>query len=345
MTNEIIYIQWDSYFGGLERISQLYEEKFARMNPLVVILSPTKIGFSYKNVHIFKERTKVSFLFKYFMFIKKYNKSIIHIQYAGTSILFIAYLAGAAKILFHFHGTQFPNKTVNKLIWRFMMNKTIIVANSLHTHNVIRKKLGIKKHIEIIPNLIETDKFKFIERTYTNSKFIITYAGRFDLGKNIALILDSARELNSMDSQIEFLLVGDGPEKENIQRKIKANSLESSVRLMPYTEDILNIYYKSHLFVFASRYESFGNVVAEAILTGLPVLCYKIPALTELITDNFFFFEDENPKLLAEKILYIKNNYKMINDRLKDVHKYLNDYIDNEKIIDKLNSIYKSFNN
>ncbi|OGU60704.1 MAG: hypothetical protein A3K31_00140 [Ignavibacteria bacterium RIFOXYA12_FULL_35_25] len=342
MIHNLIFIQWTNNFGGLEKISQLYEGKFHYYNPLVVILQYNKSGLNYKNFYAFYENSKPLFIYSYLLFVRKNRKSIFHIQYAGTTILLLTFLAGARKIIFHFHGTKFPNNYFNKLIWKQFKNKVIIIANSLHTKKIIKDRLKINTNISIIPNLIDLHEFKFIERVYNNGeRFTVTFAGRFDKGKNIDLILATAKTLIHYDDEIEFLLVGDGPEKGNIERQIKENQLESVVKILPFTKEILEIYYRSHLFIFTSLYESFGNVVAEAVLTGLPILCYKIPALTELINDDFFFIENQDPNFVAEKIIEFKKNYMLVNQRLKKVFSYLSEYLNNEIIVDKLDSIYK----
>ncbi len=343
--NSLIYLQWDSYYGGLEKLSQLYEQIFSSYHPLVVILRPTKTGFYYKNDYVFEGQNRLSFILKYLIFTSKRKNSIFHIQYAGSLILLLTYLAGARKIVFHFHGTQFSHRYFDKIVWKFLEEKVVVIANSNHTEQVIRQKLNIKSKINHIPNLIKVQEFGFFERKYSGRKFTVTFAGRFDKGKNLDLILRVSKVLKNIDSNIEFIFVGDGPEKENIEKQIADNHLESHVKLMPYTKDILELYHKSHLFIFASLHESFGNVIAEAVLSGLPVLCYKIPALEELINDDYFFFTDQNPELIAKKIIEIKDNSSNVNERLKNVYDYVKQYLNEEEIINKLNNIYQGFNN
>src|SRR4030067_1658456 len=284
MIHNLIFIQWTNNFGGLEKISQLYEGKFHYYNPLVVILQYNKSGLNY---------------------------------------------------------TKFLNNYFNKLIWKQFKNKVIIIANSLHTKKIIKDRLKINTNISIIPNLIDLHEFKFSERIYKGGKFLVTFAGRFDKGKNIDLIIETSKILIDRDDKIEFLLVGDGPEKENIEKKIKDDCLESKVKIMPFTNEISKVYRECNLFLFMSSYESFGNVVAEAVLTGPPILCYKIPALTDLINDDFFFIENQDPNFVAEKIIEFKKNYMLVNQRLKKVFSYLSEYLNNEIIVDKLDSIYK----
>lgn len=342
MKNELIFVQWTNNFGGLEKITQLYEEVFHNYNPLILILRYNENGLIYKNSFTFNKKWKYAFILQYLSYVRKRKKSIFHIQYSGSIILLLTYLAGARKIVYHFHGTKFQSKSIDKIIWNSLKQKVNIIANSSYTKEIINLKLKINNKVVIIPNLININEYIFTERIIKNNIFRIIYAGRFSKGKNIDLIIETAKELINKEN-VEFLLVGDGPEKPNIEKKIKDHSLSSVVRTSAFTHELKNLYYESNLFIFTSGYESFGNVVAEAILTGLPVLCLKISALTELIKDDIFFVDEPNPKIFADKIKFFKNNYDHVNHKLKNINVYLRDYLNNDEIIKKLNSIYQRF--
>lgn len=207
----------------------------------------------------------------------------------------------------------------------------------------MRERLKLTAAIDVIPNFIKVKDFVYQERSFkAGDEFLITYAGRFDKGKNITLILEIAAKLMNNTDQITFNLVGGGPDKENIEKLIREYHLESIVKLLPYTDDILKVYYKSKLFIFTSLHESFGNVIAEAILTGLPVLTNKLPAITEFIHDDLFFFEKQDAELISEKVKYIQNNYTEVTSRIVKVNEQLRNYLDNDKIIASLKSLYKN---
>ena len=339
----VIYVQWDSYYGGIERITKSYEEIFSDHNPTVAVLRPTKPGIKYKNEYVFNQKSRIFFLFSYFNFIRRRKYSVIHIQYTNSIILLFAYLAGAKKIIYHFHGTKFSHSFIDRVIWKTLEKKIILVANSRHTQNIMRERLKLTAAIDVIPNFIKVKDFVYQERSFkAGDEFLITYAGRFDKGKNITLILEIAAKLMNNTDQITFNLVGGGPDKENIEKLIREYHLESIVKLLPYTDDILKVYYKSKLFIFTSLHESFGNVIAEAILTGLPVLTNKLPAITEFIHDDLFFFEKQDAELISEKVKYIQNNYTEVTSRIVKVNEQLRNYLDNDKIIASLKSLYKN---
>ncbi len=335
--NNLIFVQWTNNFGGLEKISADYEKIFSKFNPAVLALKSKESGITYENPVILKDQNNpLKLRLNYFNFVRKNKNAIFHLQYPGAVILFLTYLAGAKKIIFHFHGTKFSNNFFERSIWKLLKNKITVISNSNHTAKVVKGKLDVEDSI-IIPNFINTNYFSFDEKCYDDGKFIVSYAGRFTKGKNIDKIIETAKELQNED--IEFRIYGDGPEKEHIENLVKQNNLQN-VKLPGFTKDIVSVYKQCHLFLFLSGYESFGNVVAESILCGTPPLCFKIPSLQEFIKDEDFFVEKLNSNLIAEKILFVKKNYKLLIMKLSETHKFLSGYLDNDSIKNKLISIY-----
>ena len=61
MSNKLIFVQWSNGFGGLEKITQLYEEIFKQYNPIVAVLRFEKNGLQYKNRFKFRNSDKIFF--------------------------------------------------------------------------------------------------------------------------------------------------------------------------------------------------------------------------------------------------------------------------------------------
>ncbi len=344
MPGNLIFVQWTNNFGGLEKLTQTIQEKITGYNLNVLVLMHNKNGIKYKKELMLEaERPITKLYYSYFKKVKTHNNDIFHLNNTGSKILFTSYIGGARKIVYHFHGTKFSSGFFDKFVWKILEDKVEVIANSTYLKTLIEQKLNLK-NIHLIPNIIDTKKFKFEEKNLS-SNFTITFAGRFTKGKNINIILEVAKILSENSADIKFQLYGNGPEKENIEKAIKDLNLTSFVKLYNFVDDITEVYKNSDLFLFLSGYESFGNVVAEAILSGTPVLCYKIPALLDIVKQDYFFTETLNPEDIARKILEIKTNYNFALEELKKNHEFLTDYLDNEKIINKFKQIYNKLQN
>lgn len=344
MNNKLIYVQWTNNFGGLERITADYERLFDKSNPIVLALKYKAENIQYKSSIKLNQKSIIILYLQYMMFVIKNRSAIFHLQAPGTLILLLTYFFGCRKIVYHFHGTMFSHYFFEKLIWKFLSKKIKIIANSNHTKDMITGKLEIEKNISVIPNFINTNYYRFSKRNPVIPKFLITYAGRFTKGKNIDMIVETAKCLLKFDQNIEVKLFGDGPEKHKVKSLIEKYDLKEKVKIPGFTNEMTSVYKNAHLFLFLSSHESFGNVVAEAVLSGTPILCYKIPALYEMINDDLFFINYLDPEEIADKILFMKNNYRLINDRLQIVYCKLLKYLDNSSITENLQSIYNNYN-
>ncbi|MCA9181873.1 MAG: glycosyltransferase, partial [Planctomycetales bacterium] len=79
-------------------------------------------------------------------------------------------------------------------------------------------------------------------------------------------------------------IIGDGPEKAALLRRIDDFGLASRVRIEPSTPDVFDAYVQSHLFAIPSLWEGFPNALAEAMSHGLPAVGFAQAAgVSELI--------------------------------------------------------------
>lgn len=104
---------------------------------------------------------------------------------------------------------------------------------------------------------------------------ISLYVGRIAVEKSVEDFL-------SLDLPGTKVLVGDGPQRPELQRKYPAAVFLGVKR----GEDLARHYAAADVFVFPSRTDTFGLVMLEALASGVPVAAYPVPGPLDVIDDN-----------------------------------------------------------
>jgi GalNAc-alpha-(1->4)-GalNAc-alpha-(1->3)-diNAcBac-PP-undecaprenol alpha-1,4-N-acetyl-D-galactosaminyltransferase len=120
-----------------------------------------------------------------------------------------------------------------------------------------------------------------------DGRFVLLAVSRLDADqKRIACLVSAFAALAASFPQWDLRIVGDGPERDALQRQIERLGLASRIRIEPSTPDIFDTYAHSHLFAIPSRWEGFPNALAEAMSHGLPAVGFAAAAgVAELIAD------------------------------------------------------------
>ena len=111
---------------------------------------------------------------------------------------------------------------------------------------------------------------------------VLAYVGRLAAEKNLPLVLECHERIAAELPSARLVLVGDGPLRASLARRHPQHIYAGMRR----GEDLSAHYASADLFLFPSVTETFGNVTAEALASGLPVVAYRCAAAAELICDG-----------------------------------------------------------
>jgi glycosyltransferase involved in cell wall biosynthesis len=103
--------------------------------------------------------------------------------------------------------------------------------------------------------------------------------GRLAPEKNLGAVLAAADAMRADDPKLRLVLVGDGPDRARLQARSPGTVFAGVQR----GADLAAHYASADVFLFASMTETFGNVVPEAMASGLAVLAYDHAAAGQLI--------------------------------------------------------------
>lgn len=112
----------------------------------------------------------------------------------------------------------------------------------------------------------------------------VIYVGRVDPEKSIGVVVEAFSKILPKIPKAEFLIVGDGIDKTDLERQVKELGIEENVRflgrVMP--PDLQELYRTGTVFATASETETQGIVLIEAAATGLPLIAVDAGAVREL---------------------------------------------------------------
>lgn len=161
-----------------------------------------------------------------------------------------------------------------------------------------------KFYLDKIMNLKDTQKKNNPKNTKRNFLFV----GRLSKEKNIITLLKAFNNLRSVDNKWGLIIIGDGPQKEDLLIYIKNNNLGDRVYLPGFIQqnDIVKYYSMSDVFILPSKSEPWGLVVNEAMLCNLPVIVSsRCGSASELVKEgiNGFTFNPDNQDTLEKLML------------------------------------------
>jgi L-malate glycosyltransferase len=268
-------------------------------------------------------------------FCKKHTIDLIHAHqctpwfYAALSRV----LYSSPKLLFEEHGRHYPERYSWKknLINRwFIQNLTTkIVAVSADVRQRLAKYEGITANrIEVIyngvssPPPIDKDRRELLRRQLglKPEDFVIGTVGRLDPIKNIPLLVKALADVHHSNTSIKGLLVGDGPERQQLQKIVVSLNIEEDIVFAGYRKDATDVLQCLDLFVLCSFSEGTSMALLEAMAAGIPAIVTDVGGNPELISNNVngWVIPTDSPADLIRAIYEALNNKVLTANMVKN---------------------------
>ena len=255
--------------------------------------------------------------------IKSWKLDVIHSQTEFAVGTFARIIAKQYNIpLVHTYHTMYEDyihyvtkgyfkKSTKKLLEYFTKfycdtTATELIVPTTKTYKLFTEKYKFEKNIHIIPTGIEVDRFfeeninkeevQNLRKRLDLSKkdFVILFVGRLAEEKNVEFLINSQKNLNKLDKNIKLIIVGDGPDKEKYEKLSNSLGLSNNIIFtgkaawgdMPY------YYHVSDVFATASKTETQGLTIIEAMASQVVPVCMRDEAFQSMVTEelNGLFF-------------------------------------------------------
>lgn len=225
--------------------------------------------------------------------------------WCSALILKAMHLAPPIYIYAHCAYSDFIDSKGKKMVFHYAaLSCDGIIAISDSVKKSILKHENIKSEkIVIVYNGIDLKKFTMSANS--KKQFVITFVGRLIYQKGIQLLIEALNEINN-EIKYECYIVGDGPERTLLEKKVENYHLQDKINFLGNRIDIPEILQNSTIFIHPAIWEEgFGITLIEAMSCGIPCVAFRKGAIPEYIKDgvNGFLVEDVSSEHLAAKIL------------------------------------------
>ncbi|QJR80158.1 glycosyltransferase [Alteromonas pelagimontana] len=223
-------------------------------------------------------------------------------------------------------GPLFRNLVSHTIVRRFANRCDGVVVPTESAEEYLRA-IGVRKRILVQPTGIDyqayqnvsEDAIASLKAKYApNGERILVSISRLSQEKNLGFLLKAIRQLQEQAEQpFRLLIIGDGPVRNHLEATIKKMELTSSVILIgAVPPDEIPAYCRlGDIFLFASRSETQGMVILEAMAAGMPVVAVRSSGIDDIVENGYNGFKTKVDKvewasrieqLLSDTSLYEK---------------------------------------
>lgn len=252
---------------------------------------------------------------------KKLNLPIVH-TYHTLYEDYVHYVT-------HGHFDNFAKKLAIK-ITKYYCEKRCdeLIVPTDKIKDLFINKYNIIKQVNVIPTGIDIDKFKItpsmkkniqtIKNKYKikDTDFIIGSVGRIAPEKSFDKLLYNIKDMIKVNTNIKVLLVGGGPDLDNLKKLTKKLNLENYVIFTDKIDyDLVPTYFNIfNVVVSFSKTETQGLTIIEGLAASKPTLCIEDDSFRAMIEPNYNGYLFKNDTEFKDYIFKLMNDKKLYKD-------------------------------
>lgn len=273
--------------------------------------------------------------------IKKYKPDIVyaHSSIAGA-ITRMACVGVKTKVIYNPHGWSFNMESDKKNIF-IVLEKVmsrfcdkIICISDAEKESALKYKICKKSKLCVIYNGIDVDEYKPEKANLpvSDDMFVVGMVGRICKQKAPDVFLKMAGEVKKKIPNSCFVIVGDVIEGEEQERKDieeLAKKMDVNLIITGWVDNPLEYMNRFDVGCLLSRWEGFGLVIPEYMLTRTPIVATRVDAIPYLITDG------------VDGLLVDKDDWKAASDMILKI--YYNNELKTKLLENERNKVYKEF--
>ncbi len=340
--------------GGAERqcintVNELHANK-----KFILSLSDNKVKGLYDQVDLsvvqlvhlpVRIRTILFDVFKIANFFKRNEINVVHTHMYWPNVygVLAAYIAGVKVVVTSEHGLNPWKKWWHHYIEKYILTPVTtmricvsddIMLNRMAKDNIPANKLCVMSNGTIVGSAPAAKDIEGVIK--------LLAVGRLVSAKDYPTLIKAVQLLVESGVTLELHILGDGNERELLDRMVKENDLQANVYLEGGVSNTEQWFESSDIFVMSSIREGQPMALLEAMAKGMPIVATKAGGIPETVENGVesILVEPSNPEALANAIAEVVSNTELMNRLAENAYKRVVRDYSIQSVSRKLEGIY-----
>lgn len=245
--------------------------------------------------------------------IRKENITVVHTHHRMAAFYTRLLLF---KYKFVFINTAHNTFKDKKNLTRFAYKKAnlIAVGNRVKENLCDFYKLP-KEQVTVIHNAIipfdgKIEPIEIITKYREEGYFLVGNVGRLSEQKGMEYFIEAIPKVLKECQKVKFLIIGEGEDREKLEKLITEMKLTEAVILLGYRNDIQNVMSQLDLIVLSSLWEGFPLTPIETFCVGKTIIATSVDGTVEIVEDEYngLLVEPYDSAMISEKIITLMND-------------------------------------
>ena len=233
------------------------------------------------------------------------------------------------------------------------MTDKIVCISEFEKNSALEYGICAPSKLKVIYNGIDLDEMERAEsipRSELNipeDAFVVGMVGRLAMQKAPDVFVRAASEIKRKVPKAFFMIVGDGLNREATEKLIEECGLKDSFLITGWVSDPLDYIGNFDVAMLLSRWEGFGLVLPEYMLTRKPIVAAKVDAIPEIVQDNVngLLVNREDFRGAAQAAISIYHDEELRNRLIENGYKIVRERFDVERTAREHRDLFMSMSN
>lgn len=241
--------------------------------------------------------------------------------------------------------TQINRVFFNRLLYDVLPDLVITTGENIRKRMITENKFNPEKIISI-PTGVDLERFnpERFPQLIKRDEFSVGTIGVLRSWKGHSYLIDAVPMVIKKIPNVKFYIVGEGPQRENLNSQIKRLKLEKSVVITGHREDIPEILSQLDIVIHPSyANEGIPQAVLQAFAMKKAVIATNIDCINEIVINQKtgILIEPKNADQIAESIIILFKNKNLRLTLGENGRKLVEEGYSYDKMLDKLENVYQ----